>query len=311
MKILGVGESVIDNVYIIKNDKKNDSQSITDSKSQHIGGPVLSALILLSRFNLDCTFLTSIGKDHEGELIKRKLKEEKVKLVKHLQHKTKINSIIIDPKNGQRRKFRGSVKHSFINNISIQFIRQFDFIIIDRHERKVFYEIIRKKKSSAKIVIDQSTEVSNFTLDMMKYADFPILPIESLLHIAKNKGLNKCLKITYKICAKPFIVTIGELGSMVYDGIKPQLIPAIDIKAIDTTGAGDVYRGAFVYGITQGWNLYECARYSNAVAALECTRLGNITAIPTKKEVHSFLNSSMQKKLVSMSNINSYFLSLG
>lgn len=310
MKILGIGESVIDNVHIIKEDKIYDSSFITDSKSQHIGGPILSALILLSRLGLDCTFLTSIGKDDKGELIIKKLKAEKITLVKHLQCKTKSNSIIIDPKNGQRRKLRGNVKHIFISNIPIQFIKQFDLIIIDRHEKKAFYEIIRKKKPPAKIIIDPSTEVSSFTLDMMKYADYPILPIESLSHIAKNKRLNTCLKITYTVCAKPFVVTIGELGSMIYDGINSHLIPAIDIKAVDTTGAGDIYRGAFAYGIIQKWSLDKCAQYGNVVAALQCTKLGNVTAIPTKKEINLFTGFCTRRKFINISTVNNYFLSL-
>lgn len=309
MKILGIGESVIDKIHIIQDHTKNwpISPALED---KYIGGPVLSALILLSRLNLNCTFLTSIGKDNEGKIIKQKLDEENVKIIANLEEKTKVNTILINTKNGQREKLRGTIKHAPLKDIPTEFIQQFDLIIIDRHEREAFYEVIRKKKPSTKIVIDPSTEISDFTLDMLKYSDYPILPIESLVKIDKSKELATCLQILYKICQKPIIITAGELGSLIYDGKKLELIPALKIKAVDTTGAGDIYRGAFSYGIVHNWSIKECAKFANTVAALQCTKIGNVSAIPSKEEIKLFTGLSIQKRSLNISEVNSYFLQL-
>jgi len=309
MKILGIGESVIDNVHVIQG-LTEDLQLSSASESQHIGGPVLSALILLSRLNLDCTLLTSLGRDNEAEVIRQKLEEESVKVIASLEEETKVNTIVINSQNGQREKLRGTIEHSPIKDIPKEFIQQFDLIIMDRHEREAFYEVIRKKKPSAKIVIDPSTEVSDFTLDMMRYADYPILPIETLVKIGKGKELAICLQLIYKICNKPITITAGDQGSLIYDGNKLDLIPALEIKAVDTTGAGDIYRGAFAYGIVQGLNLNECASFANSVAALQCTKLGNVAAIPTEEEIKLFTTLLTQKRLLSVSKINNYFLEL-
>lgn len=309
MKILGIGESVIDNVHIIQSHSKDLRHSNT-LESQHIGGSVLAALILLSRLNLDCTLLTSIGRDNEAEIIKRKLREENVKLIANSEEKTKVNTIVIKSQNGQREKLRGTIEHFPIKDIPIKFIQQFDLIIIDRHERKAFYEVIHNKKFSTKVVIDPSTEVSDFTLDMMRCADYPIIPIEFLVKIGKGRELSVCLQILYRICNKSIIITAGELGSLIYDGKKLDLIPALEIKAVDTTGAGDIYRGAFAYGILQGSRLNECASFANSVAALQCTKIGNVAAIPSKNEIELFLGLLMQKRLLNVSEINNYFLEL-
>lgn len=309
MKILRIGESAIDKVRIIQNNTKN-LQLFSITESQHIGGSVLAALILLSRLNLDCTFLTSIGKDNKAEVIKRKLVKENVKLIANFGEKTKENIIVINSQNGQREKLRGDIEHSPIKDIPTEFIRQFDLIIIDRHEREAFYEIIRKKKFSSKIVIDPSTEVSDFTLDMIKYADYPILPIEFLVKIGEGKDLTICLQTLYKICNKSITVTAGELGSITYDGKKLNLIPALRIKAVDTTGAGDIYRSAFAYGIIRRMNLNQCATFANLVAALQCTKLGNVTAIPSKNEIKLFIDLSIQRKLLTLSKVNNYFSEL-
>ncbi len=309
MKILGIGESVIDNVRIIQG-HKNDLPSFIVSESQHLGGPVLSALILLSRLNIDCTLLTSLGRDNEAEIIRQKIEEENIKVITNLEEKTKINIILINVQNGHREKLRGAVKHAPIINISTEFIQQFDLIIMDRHERKAFYEIVSKKKPSAKIVIDPSTEVSDFTLDMMRYADYPIIPIESLVKIGKGKKLEICLKHIYEICQKPIIITAGELGSLIYDGKKLELIPAFQIKVVDTTGAGDIYRGAFVYGLIQGLSLSKCASFANGVAALQCTKLGNVSAIPHEKEVKLLTGLFNQRRILNLSTVNNYYLDL-
>ncbi len=309
MKILGIGESVIDNVHVIQGHTE-DLQLFSASESQNIGGPVLSALILLSRLNLDCTLLTSLGRDNEAEVIRQKLEEESVKVIVSMEEITKVNTIVINSQNGQREKLRGTTEHSPIKDIPKEFIQQFDLIIMDRHEREAFYEVINKKKSSAKIVIDPSTEVSNFTLDMMKHADYPILPIESLAKIGKGKGLAICLQLIYKICNKPITITAGDQGSLIFDGKKLELIPALEINAVDTTGAGDIYRGAFAYGIVQGLSLNECANFANSVAALQCTKLGNVAAIPTQEEIKLFTTLLTQKRLLSVSKINNYFLEL-
>ena len=62
---------------------------------------------------------------------------------------------------------------------------------------------------------------------------------------------------------------------------------------MDTTGAGDVYHGAFIYGLLQGWDAQKTARFSNAVSAIKCTRMGGRAAIPTFETVTKFLETGV------------------
>ncbi len=59
------------------------------------------------------------------------------------------------------------------------------------------------------------------------------------------------------------------------------------MKVVDTTGAGDVYHGAFLHGLARGWPLDRTQEFANLVAALKCTRLGGRAAIPTVAEVEA------------------------
>ena len=70
------------------------------------------------------------------------------------------------------------------------------------------------------------------------------------------------------------------------------MCPGFVVPVVDTTGAGDVFHGAFAFGLARGWDLRRIVEWSNAVAALKCRKLGGRAGIPTFAEVESFLMSS-------------------
>ncbi len=62
-------------------------------------------------------------------------------------------------------------------------------------------------------------------------------------------------------------------------------VPALAVDVVDTTGAGDVFHGAYAFGIASGWSVARCALVSSVAAALSCTRMGGRAGIPTLEEV--------------------------
>lgn len=307
MKILGVGESVIDSVHIIDSRTNRPANTMPQ---QHIGGPILIATILLSRLGIDATFLTTLGNDKNAITIKKRLEQERVKLLYKTQTNTGTNMILVNEHDGKRQKFHnGKVSH-LISKLEPLFIQQFDYILIDRHQPLAFYEILAKKKSSARIIIDPSTEISDLTYDMIRFSDYPIIPIESLLGFGQEQRLIPCLKKIYRLSQKQTIVTAGELGTITYDGKQILLYPAIRVQAVDTTGAGDIYRGAFIYGIIQNWNIGRSIQFANKIAGLQCTRLGNLTAIPTRNEIELCNHLSLTEKAITIPVVSDYFAKL-
>lgn len=306
MKVLGIGESVIDNVYRIAGEVPKNFDPKGMHSEKHVGGPILTAMIALARLGVPCTYMTSVGRDDDADLIHNLMRHENVRLLPKYQHKTKVNTIVINQQTGQRVKLRGQIKHDSIKDLSRSFLHKFDLIIIDRHEQKAFYEIVKKKKASTKIIIDPSIEISKFTLDMIKYADYPIIPIEAVIptYTGSFDDIDHVLKRLYQWTNKPLIITAGEMGSFIYNGETAELLPPLPIKAVDTTGAGDIYRGAFAYGIIKGWDLKKTARFSNIVAALQCKRLGNAAAIPTKGEIMQHHNKLLEGKTLTSCTLN-------
>lgn len=88
------------------------------------------------------------------------------------------------------------------------------------------------------------------------------------------------------------IVTLGSRGSVgmtAQDGFFRTESFQVPVK--DTTGAGDVFHGAYIVGLLEGMNAPECARFASAVSAIKCTCFGGRTGIPNRETVQRFLET--------------------
>ena len=88
------------------------------------------------------------------------------------------------------------------------------------------------------------------------------------------------------------ILTQGERGCLGKVGNDIFQIPGYKVNVIDTTGCGDVFHGAFVFGFLRGWDIHYTARFANAVAALKCTKLGGRTGIPNLVQAEEFMEKN-------------------
>jgi sugar/nucleoside kinase (ribokinase family) len=297
MRVLGIGETVIDAISVVHRHSITGEVVSTAETNQDAGGPVPAALALLAGLGAECSLATSIGRDKHGLRLEQIIQKAGIKLHASYQKATKVNPIFVDARTGQRQKSRSNVRHPPLANFDAEFIRSFDLIIMDRHEPEAFHEITRHKRKGTRLILDPSTEVSTFTMHTARHVDCPIIPIEALVAQAGRYSLRQALESFALHCGKPFVVTLGELGSLVWQNKKSQIIQPHNVLAKNTLGAGDIYRGAFAYGMLQKWPLVECASYANTAAALQCTKLGNVSDVPTKKEIEAGL---LQKSMPSV-----------
>ena len=91
---------------------------------------------------------------------------------------------------------------------------------------------------------------------------------------------------------KNVVITMGAMGVYVTDGARGEMLPRLDVDAIDTTGAGDAYNGGFVTALSEGRDLFQAARYGNAAGALSVTRLGTAPAMPSRAEIDALVKQS-------------------
>jgi ribokinase len=85
------------------------------------------------------------------------------------------------------------------------------------------------------------------------------------------------------------IITMGSRGALLVGPGISQFIPAHKVKAVDATGAGDVFNGCLAVAIAEGKTLLQAATFANAAAALSVTKLGAQASAPERKEVDQFI----------------------
>ncbi len=108
----------------------------------------------------------------------------------------------------------------------------------------------------------------------------------------KDENYEKNCKKVQKRGPKIVVFTLGAKGVVGLDGDKYFEIPAFkNITVVDTTGAGDVFHGAFIFGLLKGWDAEKSAKFASAVSAIKCTRLGGRAALPDYKTVQNFIKT--------------------
>jgi len=84
-------------------------------------------------------------------------------------------------------------------------------------------------------------------------------------------------------------ITLGARGSITFADGEVISCPAFPVETMDTTGAGDVFHGGYLYGLLQKWPLKDTIQFASAVAAMKCRKLGGRAGIPRLAEVRQFL----------------------
>ena len=109
------------------------------------------------------------------------------------------------------------------------------------------------------------------------------------------KNVDGCLRAAIKlykqIKTKYVVIKLGARGCYIYDGLHQDIVPSLNVRAADTTGAGDAFMAALAVRYLQNrGNILDAARYATCVAALSVTRSGAYASFPTEKELETFIN---------------------
>ena len=84
---------------------------------------------------------------------------------------------------------------------------------------------------------------------------------------------------------KNVVITIEDKGCLYEVEGNARVMPGIKVRTVDSTGAGDIFHGAFTYGIAMGWPLEDIVRFSNVTAGLSVTKIGSRNSIFAYDEI--------------------------
>ncbi len=93
---------------------------------------------------------------------------------------------------------------------------------------------------------------------------------------------------------KNVLITLGKRGVFVASRGRHAILPVPEVRVLDTTGAGDAFNGGLVTALSEGKDIWEAARFANALASIAVQRLGTTPAMPTRQEIDTFLKNWKQ-----------------
>jgi len=111
------------------------------------------------------------------------------------------------------------------------------------------------------------------------------------IKIRKESDMAKAAQWLLNKGVRAVFITLSSKGVFVASETKKirRIIPAIKVKAVDTTAAGDVFNGALAVALAEGRPLLEAARFANAAAAFSVTKMGAQPSAPRRKDIENFL----------------------
>jgi sugar/nucleoside kinase (ribokinase family) len=160
---------------------------------------------------------------------------------------------------------------------------------VDNVDEDTAITAARIGREAGLIVTTDIDQVTERTLELVAAATFPVLADRVPQALTGETDPQKAIRALRQRHEGMLCVTRGPHGSMLLVGNELHEAPAFEVTAVDTTGAGDVFRGALIYSLLRGDRPESMLRFANAAAALSCTREGAIAGIPNLREIEQLL----------------------
>ena len=292
--IVCVGHCAWDLLFVVREFPQSDSKIEAVDFLQQGGGPAATAAVTLTRLGAQAAFIGKVGDDIWGQQIVDGLAEEGVAtrglIVEH-ERSSPISFVTVEEGTGKRTIVhnRGTVSPLSKDDINTELLHSGKILLIDSlHPEAAFAAAHIARENDIQVVLDTGAFKPHAT-DLLKFADVVIAPEYFVSEFAPNKNVaDACHKIL-AMGARVVVITQGERGGQCFTGDGQFSYTGFEVEVVDTTGAGDVFHGAFVYGLLQAWDLKRTATFASAVAALKCTQLGGRTGIPSIENTLEFL----------------------
>lgn len=292
--VLGIGQCAYDYLIVVDGFPEPDTKKEVSEWVEQGGGPVATALVTLSRFGIPCRFYGLVGDDEEGEKIKASLLSEGMDVggVKVREGSgSQVAIIIIEKSSGRRTIFwrRPTGRELLPEEIREEDISESAFLHLDGLMAEASLYAARVAKGNNVPVMVDAGRVRPGIFELAGLSDYFVSSEEFALEAGWDGSQGDILKLSKKLGAPVFTVTLGTRGSITCYRDKIIKVPAIEVNAVDTTGAGDVFHGAYIYGVLQGWELEKILRFATIVAGLKCRKIGGRAGIPSLQEALGYL----------------------
>jgi sugar/nucleoside kinase (ribokinase family) len=291
--VVGIGENSIDYVYRLPSLPVSSPKLRIARHEVLPGGQVATTLATCAALGLTTSYVGAFGEDENGRRVRRELDARGVDthaaIVRAAPNRYAV--ILVDDAHGERIVLwdRDERLNLTSDELPVDLIRSARVLHVDNVDEEAAIEAARIAQDAHVPVtcdIDHLTSRTNQLLDLVTIPIFSERVPSELTGQTDPEGALRALRRRHDGW---LVVTLGDQGSMLLDGDRLHHVPAFPVTSVDTTGAGDVLRGAFIHAWLRGDGPGDILRFANAAAAISCTREGALGGVPTLEEIARLL----------------------
>lgn len=292
--IIGFGICAVDFIGLVERYPGPGEKAPLQAFSKQGGGNTGTALTAATRLGAKTAYLGKLGLDEYSLFLLDEFQKQGVgtrHVIFEKQAQPPVSFIHVDKHSGEKRISRYwqefKIAPQELNRSVIQNSR---LLFLDHYYTEAGLAAARWiKESDGTVVVDAERFTPGFD-EILKTADYVIASHKFTLQQTGDNDPQGGAKSLQKKYGNIVVVTAGEKGAFCETQEESFHQPAFSVNVVDTTGAGDVFHGAFMIGLLENWPLRKTVEFSAAAAALKCRGLGGRAMIPTRQEALSFLN---------------------
>ena len=285
--VLCVGHASVDLSLAVDAYPAENSKLEIQSWLECGGGPAANAAYLLSKWGNRCAFAGWVGEDAYGETILREFAAAgtDTTLVQRLATvPTPLSIILVSRRTGSRTIINRKAPGVELALAPTPASWKPEVLLFDGHELAAARAAMARFPSAATILdagsLRDGTRALADAVDYLVASERFALQLTGLESLATPAARLEALAALARPCHKAVVITRGEEGLAYRCGARTGELPAFPAAAVDTTGAGDVFHGAFAHGILNGLPLGETLRLASLAAALSVAVAGARPSIP-------------------------------
>lgn len=263
------------------------------------GGPVGTAMVAAAKLGAHVGFIGTTGNDGSAEFKLRSMRECGIDLSHMVYRDAPEDQVVvvnIHAETGERI-FSGIQRWGNEQirpeELDRDYITAADYLHLDGFHNAAALEAAQWMRAAGKTVVldghKTDGSVGEHLRRLIPHVDVLISGSGFARGLTGIEDIYEAGAAILALGPRIFVQTEGADGSYTITAEERFHTPAFPVDVIDTTGAGDVFHGAYIVGLLRGWSLRQIALFSTAVSALKCMHLGGRAGIPRFDAVLAFL----------------------
>ncbi len=299
--VVGVGLNAADTLIQLPHFPTPDSKVEFTHADLLLGGQVATAMVACQAWGLHTRYVGKVGGDSAAALHRRALKLAGVEA--HLRVARAAPSqksfILVDQRTGERTVLwhRDPRIALLPQDLKKLWITQARALLVDGHDTASAARAALWARQAKIPVVADTDNVYPGIEDLLEHVDQLICSEQFPQRLTGQADLLRALPQLMNYFSFTLVAaTLGADGVVAWDGTQFHYSPAFAVRAIDTTGAGDVFHAAFIYALLAGCDIGRQLQFSCAAAALNCTGLGARGGIRPLREIKGLLRDGEPRK---------------